>query len=88
MKLVNDVMEKFKNQKLINQKVAEGLKRNKSKTPKLYPRRKIHKGGNHGRPVVSSVNCRIDNISKYIDYYLQPIVKEILSYVKDTQNFL
>ena len=84
MKLLNYIMEIFKNQKLINQKVAEGLKRNDLKTPEFHPRPKIHKEGNPGRPVVSSVNCRIENISKYVDYYLQPIVKEIPSYVKDT----
>ena len=84
MKLLNYIMEIFKNQKLINQKVAEGLKRNDLKTPEFYPRPKIHKEGNPGRPVVSSVNCRIENISKYVDYYLQPIVKEIPSYAKDT----
>ena len=36
MKLVNDTIERFKKQKLINEKVAEGLKRNDPKTPKLY----------------------------------------------------
>ena len=58
------------------------------KTPKFYLRPKVHKEGNPGRPVVSSVNCHIANISKYVDYHLQPIVKEIPSYVKDTQDFL
>ena len=56
MKLVNDTIERFKKQKLINEKVAEGLKRNDSKTAKFYLRPKIHKEGNPGRPVVSSVN--------------------------------
>ena len=41
-----------------------------------------------GCPVVSSVNCHTTNISKYVDYHLQPIVKEIPSHVKDTQYFL
>ena len=36
MKLVNDTIERIKNQKLINQKVAESLKRNDPKTPKFY----------------------------------------------------
>ena len=88
MKLVNDTIERFKKQKLINEKVAEGLKRNDPKTAKFYLRPKIHKEGNPGRPVVSSVNCHTANISKYVDYHLQPIVKEIPSYVKDTQDFL
>ena len=74
MKLVNDTIGRFKNQKLINQKVAEGLKRNDPKTPKFYLRPKIHKEGNLGRPVASSVNCYTENISKYVDYHLQPIV--------------
>ena len=37
MKLVNDTIERFKKQqKLINEKVAEGLKRNDAKTAKFY----------------------------------------------------
>ena len=88
MKLVNDTIERFKKQKLINEKVAEGLKRNDPKTPKFYLRPKIHKEGNPGRPVVSTVNWHTANISKYVDYHLQPIVKEIPSYVKNTQDFL
>ena len=88
MKLVNDTIERFKKQKLINEKVAEGLKRNDPKTRKFYLRPKIHKEGNPGRPVVSSVNCHTANIWKYVNYQLQPIVKEIPSYVKDTQDFL
>ena len=36
MKLVNDTIERFKIQKLTNEKVAEGLKKNNPKTPKLY----------------------------------------------------
>ena len=74
--------------KLINEKVAEGVKRNDPKTPKFYLRLKIHKEGNPGRPVVRSVNCHTANISKYVDYHFQPIVKEIPSYVKETQDFL
>ena len=66
MKLVNDTIERFKNQKLINKKVAEGLKRNDPKTPKFYLRPKIHKEGNHGRSLVSSVNCHTANTSKYV----------------------
>ena len=88
MKLVTDTIERLKKQKLINKKIAEGLKRNDPKTPKFYLRPKTHKEGNPSRPVVSSVNCHTTNISKYVDYHLQPIVKEIPSYVKDAQYFL
>ena len=42
---------------------------------------------NPSRPVVSSVNCHTVNFSKYVNHRHQPIVKEIPSYVKDTQDF-
>ena len=88
MKLVNDTIEKFKKQKLINEKVAEDLKRNYPKTPEFYLRPEIHKEGDPGRPIVSTINYHTANSLKYLDYHLQPILKEILSYVKDTQDFL
>ena len=44
MKLVNDKIERFKKQKLINEKVPKGLERNDPKTPKFYLQPKIHKG--------------------------------------------
>ena len=52
---------------------------------------KIHKKGNPGQPVVISVNFHTistTGISKYVDYHLQPIVKDIPSYVRDTKDFL
>ena len=70
MKL-NDTIKRFKKQKLINEKVAEGLKTNDPQTSKFYLQPKMHKEGNPGRPVVSSVNCHTANISKYVDYHLQ-----------------
>ena len=42
MKFVKNTIERFKKQKLINEKVADGLKRNDPTTPKLYLRPKIH----------------------------------------------
>ena len=88
MKLVNDTIERFRKQKLITEKVAEGLERKDPKTLKFYLRQKIRKEGNPGHPVGSSVNCHTTNILKYVDYHLQPIVKKIPSYVKDIQHFL
>ena len=48
----------------------------------------MHKQGNPGRPVISSVNCLTSNISKYLDYHLQPIVQQIPPYIEDTNDFL
>ena len=71
---------------MMKEKVAEGLKTENPRTPNLRP--KIHKKGNPGRPAASLVNCHTSNISKCVDYHLQPIVKEIPPYVKDTKYFI
>ena len=73
---------------MINDNIANGLKSKSPRTPQFYISPKIHKEGNPGHPVVSTINCHTANISRYVDYHLQPIVKQIPSYVKDTNNFI
>ena len=40
------------------------------------------------RPIVSSCESPTENISQFIDYWLQPIMKGIPSYLKDTTELL
>ena len=87
-KLVNDTITRFKKEKLLPQNIADGLSTSNPRTPKFYLSPKIHKPNNPGRPVISSVNCHTSNTSRYVDYHLQPIVKNIPSYIKDTNNFI
>ena len=87
-RFVNDTITNFKNDKLITEKIAKGLQVEQPDMPKFYTRPKIHKTGNPGSPVVSSVNCHTYTIPKYVDFHLQPIVKNIPSYVRDTTDFL
>ena len=86
--LVNKVIERFKKEKTLSDKTAENLKIKNPRTPRLYLLPKIHKEGNPGRPVISSIDCHTSNISRFIDHHLQPLVKTIPSYVKDTNFFL
>ena len=51
-RMVNQTIERFKNEKLHPQKTADGLKVSNSKTPKFYVSSKIHKPNNPGRPVI------------------------------------
>ena len=48
----------------------------------------MHKAKNPARPVISSVNCHTSRISEFVDYYLQPEVEKLKSYVKDTTDFV
>ena len=42
---------------------------------------KIHKPGNPGKPIVLSCGSPIERISKFVDVYLNPLVKEMPSYI-------
>ena len=68
---------------------------NKIRTPQFYILPKIHKTidkslplGYPGRPIISTCNSVTNNISKYIDHVLQPLMKSLPSYVKDTFDFI
>ena len=87
-KLVNDTVERFKKAKSIPTKIADGLITSNPQTPKFCISPKIHKENNPGWPVISSINCHTSKISKYVDYHIKPIMKEIPSYIKDTDDFI
>ena len=72
---------------MMKEKVAEGLKKKTREDPNSIYDRKLHKRGSPGRPVVSSVNCHTSYILKYVDYHLQPIVKEMPSHAKDKRFY-
>lgn len=59
----------------------------KHRTAQLYFLKKIHKNPMGIRPIVSSVNGITENISKFLDYWLQPIVRTLPSFLKDSNTF-
>ena len=63
------------------------------KNPKLgrfYLLPKIHKRLHNvpGRPVISNSGYFTENISAYVDHHLQPLSKNVKSFIKDTNDFL
>ena len=74
----------------IHETVKEYLTDHTCKTPSLYLLPKIHKGivPPPGRPVVSGNGGPTEKISKFVDHFLNPLVKESQSFVKDTTHFL
>ena len=78
----------LKNENLLTLKTANSHLEEKIKTPELHLLPKIHKANNPERPVISTVNCHTSRISEFVDYYLQPEVKKLKSYVKDTMDFI
>ena len=41
-----------------------------------------------GRPVISNSGYYTENISAFLDFHLQPVAKEVKSYIKDANDFL
>ena len=72
---------------MMKRKVSVGLKTENLRIPEFYLLPKIHKKRNPGCPAVTYVNCNTSNISKYADYHLQPIFKEIPLYVKNKRFY-
>ena len=67
----------------------------KIRTPQFYVLPKTHKEintslpiGYPGRPIVSACSSPTEHISKYVDSLLQPKMKALPSYIKDTTDFI
>ena len=58
------------------------------RTSVLYFLKKIHKNPMGIRPIVSSINSITENISQFVDIWLQPIMRNLPSFIKDTTEFI
>ena len=56
--------------------------------PMLYLLPKIHKPNVSGPPIIFGCGSPTDRLSAFVDFYLQPIVQTLPSYIKDTNDFL
>ena len=74
----------------IDDSVQSYLMRDTKRTPQLYLLPKIHKGINPppGRPIISANGCPTEKISEFVDHFLNPTLKHLRSFVKDTTHFL
>ena len=61
----------------------------KTKTAELYLLNKIHSDPpTKARPIISTNNCPVENISEYVHFFLQPLVIKQHTYIKDTTDFI
>ena len=68
--------------------MSDILKITNVKAPHFYITPKVHKKDIPGQPVVSSIDCHTNKLSKFVDHYLQPHAKALPSYVKETTDFI
>ena len=60
----------------------------KNREPRIYFLKKIHKNPMGIRPIVSSIGSTTETLSQFVDKRLQPLIKGLPSYVKDTTDFI
>ena len=82
------MISNIKNENLLTLKIANSLLEEQIKTPEFHFLSKIHKTNNPERPVIISIKCHTKRISEFADYYLQPEVKKLKSYVKGTTDLI
>ena len=62
--------------------------KNPPRTPLFYGLPKVHKPDCPLRPIVSANDSPTENISSYVNHFLQRYMKALPSYIKDTRHFL
>ena len=65
-KLINETIDRFKQEQLIPKETAETLKIKDQEAPKFHMLPKIYKSHNPGRPVLSYIGCHSTIISKIV----------------------
>ena len=89
---VNNAIDEALLTRVIDKDTAEGLKVTNPKPGNLYLLPKIHKKPGSKkpppRPICNSRNTPTEKISEWVDDQVQPLVKELPSYMKDDNDFL
>ena len=74
----------------LDPQVLDFFKVDNAKLGRYYLQPKIHKRTEDvpGRPVISNSGYFTENISKFLDYHLQPLAQGVKSYIQDTKHFI
>ena len=87
---VSEFIDSLVDRGAITQKVADFLVFTQPRTASIYFLPKIHKSTRPppGRPIVSANHCPTERISGLVDFFLNPYVPKLPSYIKDTTHFV
>ena len=91
--LISTIHNAIEKNRLRGDLSADTIKYFMVKSPKFarfYLLPKIHKRLHDvsGRPVISNCLYYTENISSFLGFHLQPLAREVKSYIKDTNDFL
>ena len=88
-KFVKNTLQSLRKVGLLSPKMADFcMPPPNVRTAVIYFLKKIHKNPMGIRPIVSTVNSATANLAEFLDIYLQPIMKQLPAYLKDTTQFV
>ena len=86
---INFLLQDFLKKGLLNKDTVDFCSPPKKVRPaRLYLLKKLHKNPMGIRPIVSSCCSATENISQFIDHWLQPLMKSLPSYLKNTTELI
>ena len=89
-KIIKKAIRKLRNRGDFSHETLDYFSVNNPKLGRFYLLPKIHKRLHDvpGRPVISNSGFYTENIFSFIEYHLKPLVQNVKSYIRDTNNFL
>ncbi|XP_053550225.1 uncharacterized protein LOC128641725 [Bombina bombina] len=89
-KKLNEILNKVKIEGTLNEDEYKYIYTSQPNIPIKYHLPKVHKDPLNppGRPIISGIGSITDGLLKYVDSYLQPIVKSTKAYLKDTTEVI
>ena len=87
---INGFIQQLLDDGEIDENCSNYLHIDKERTSLFYMLPKIHKRLTNppGRPIVSGNGCPTEKISQLVDFFLQPTIPFLPSYIRDTTHFL
>ena len=87
---IHRTIEKIRKSGDLKKEIIKYFEVKDPKFARFYLLPKIHKRLNNvpGSPVISNCGYYTENISEFLDFYLQPLAQAVKSYLKDTNDFL
>ena len=85
---VNDILSLLQRSDVITEDMATYTVPVDSKPARIFLLQKVHKSGLPRRPMVSAVGSPMEGLSELVDHFAQPFVPNILSCIRDTQNYI
>jgi len=85
---IKRLVKTLRDDNVIPKEMADYAIKEDTRPARFYLLPKVHKKGVPGRPVISACGSATEGLSEIVDYFLQPFIPLIPSFIKDTDDFI